>query len=141
MDSVTQIIKQIVGFFAFMSSTYGTGNLSADTITVGGIVCVSLFILGLLKLTVLKRSSSQIEIERLEFIAELLSELGLQLNESRTQMLHEFHRCKGELGAMRQELEDIKAKVGRKSSSHGSSGSLPPRRATSLYSAFGQNRA
>ena len=139
MDLATQVIKQIVEFFIFMSSTYGTGNASADAMTLGVIFAGAIFILTMLKLTVLKGSGSEIEIERLEFIAELLSELGLQLNESRTQMLHEFHRCKGELGAMRQELEDIKAKVGRKKSSL--TDNVPHRRATSLYSAFGQSRA
>ena len=131
-----KIIQECIGFFQFISTAYGTGNLAADAMTVGICICGAVFILGLLRLTALRGGKADIEIERLDFIIELLNELNLQMIESRNLMSNELHRCKGELGAARQDFEDILETWNRRQPTN----RVASRDSTSLHAAFGQTR-
>lgn len=108
-------IDSTIGLFGFMSRAYGTGNIAFDGFLVGFFCLVVVFIVSLMQMAGYNRNNSgggtSRDVALLEDVAELLNELNLQVTEMHGSVVHEFHRCRGELGAIRQDMVDLKTSI------------------------------
>lgn len=119
------IIQSVTGFVAFMSRTYGTGNLVFDGFLVGFFCLGVIFVIGLMQMAGFSRRGGGQDVALLEDVAELLNELNLQVTEMHGSVVHEFHRCRGELGAIRQDMVDLRFTIQNRPPSYQSAGNGP----------------
>jgi hypothetical protein len=104
-------VQTCMGFVAFLSKTYGTGSTVADVGILGALFLLGYLLLTWLNFIGLSRPANQADLTSLDDIAEYLNRLNGHVSEMQTLIIQEFHRCRGELGAVRQDLIDVKTAI------------------------------
>jgi hypothetical protein len=111
-------VQTCIDFVAFLSRTYGTGAPAADVSIVGIFFLGGYLLLSWLNFIGLKRPVNQVDLTSLDDIAEYFNRLNGHVAEMQTRIVQEFHRCRGELGAARQDLIDVKTAIAERPVSH-----------------------
>jgi len=101
-------------FFSFLSSAYGTGDVTFDLLLVAGVLCAALLFVAVLQTVALGRWGFAHEETALERVSQLLYEMHVQLNELRSSVVHEFEKYRGELGYVQQELRALRPQANRR---------------------------
>jgi len=106
MDLYTPV-AEILGFAAFLSTTYGTGDTLVDSGIVAGVVLLTLVLLQAMQAAGAGWTDRAREEELLGSISDLLNEMSLQISELRSSVIHELERYRAEVGSIRQDLGDL----------------------------------
>jgi hypothetical protein len=93
--------------FSYLSSTYGSGNLSMDIVVFALAVMCVFGIIAFMQIVSLGRTASVKEAELLADVSELLNEMNIQIHELKSALHNEFTHCGSQLGYLRHELKKI----------------------------------
>jgi hypothetical protein len=94
-------------FFLYLSTVYGSGNLSLDIVVVALAAMCVLGLIAFMQIVGLGRSASIKEAELLSDVSELLNEMNIQIHELKTALNNEFTTCRSQLGYLRHELKKL----------------------------------
>jgi hypothetical protein len=96
-------LDSLLTFGAFLSKTYGTGNVARDGVAAFALI-ISLFaILGLVKYLTKQTTGDPEFDEATSVISEALELTSIQITELRYQLFTEFDRSKQELESLRRQ--------------------------------------
>lgn len=106
------IIQTVKDFAMFLSKTYGSGNVAFDALVIAALLVASIAVLAFLRMMDSRHSTPLNDAEKFNNLDQALGTLQIQLSELRSTLLEEFQKNRAELGHIKQELADIRARLG-----------------------------